>query len=325
MGHAAEGIYIVPLVLVTGAKGFIGRNLSRWLNRHGAQVIGLGHGAINAEQLTQNGLADWVNGDIDHANLQLLARRHGVPDAIYHLAGGSNVGRSVENPLEDFNRTVVTAAHLFEWVRLECPRVAITIASSAAVYGQGYHGPIPEPSKLGPYSPYGAHKAMMEQLAKSYAENYGLRLAACRLFSVYGPGLEKQLIYDLCVKCHRAIALGERQLELFGTGQEIRDWIHVDDVCQLLSLASSQASRDFPIINGGSGEGVAVRTVAEMVQHAFRVPIELVFNGQQRSGDPTSLLADISRAVKLGFAPQVNLSDGISQVVDSFRMGNSPR
>lgn len=309
----------MSLVFITGAKGFIGRNLALWLTKQGDYVVGLGHGAIAKEQLAQFGLADWINGDIDHANLQSLARRHGMPYAIYHLAGGSNVGRSLENPLEDFSRTVVTAGNLFEWVRLECPAAKTTIVSSAAVYGQGHVGPIAESVSLRPYSPYGAHKAMMEQLAISYAENYGLPIAVCRLFSVYGPGLEKQLIYDLCIKCRAAIARSDQQLELFGTGDEIRDWIHVDDVCHLLSLVNTQASQQLPVFNGGSGQGVTVRSIAEMVGHAFGTSLDFKFNGQQRAGDPSSLIANVERSTAFGFQPRVELEQGIKRVVASFR------
>lgn len=308
----------MPFIFITGAKGFIGRNLALWLTTQGAKVVGVGHGAIAAEQLTQFGLVDWINGDIDHANLQSLARRHGTPDAIYHLAGGSNVGRSLENPLEDFSRTVVTAGHLFEWVRLECPTAKTTIVSSAAVYGQGHVGPIDESVSLRPYSPYGAHKAMMEQLAMSYAENYGLLIAVCRLFSVYGPGLEKQLIYDLCTKCRAAMTRSDRHLELFGTGDEIRDWIHIDDVCHLLSLVNTQASQRLPIFNGGSGLGASVRSIAELVGQAFGASLDFKFNGQQRVGDPTSLVANVERTTALGFQTRVELEPGIERVVASY-------
>ncbi len=310
-------------VLITGAKGFIGQNLARTLCASGSKVVGLGHGAIPPTQLVRYGLTDWLNGDVDHTNLQWVARRHGSPDAIFHLAGGSNVGRSLENPLEDFSRTVVTAGNLFEWIRLECERAATTIVSSAAVYGQGHTGPIPEDSPLNPFSPYGAHKAMMEQLAKSYAENYGLKIAVCRLFSVYGPGLEKQLVYDLCVKCQLATLRRDSTLELFGSGDELRDWIHVTDVCHLLNLVKEQAAPSCPIYNGGSGHGVSVRQVANHVSQVFSSDIKLTFNGKVRSGDPTSLIAEVNRSAAFGFKPSVSLNEGIEQVVTEFLRSES--
>lgn len=308
----------MTLILITGAKGFIGQNLARHLSSHGHTVVGLGHGAIAPDHWADFGLTGWLNGDIDHANLQSLGRQHGLPNLIFHLAGGSNVGRSLQNPLEDFNRTVITAGNLFEWVRLESPATAITVVSSAAVYGQGHDGRIVEETPLTPYSPYGAHKAMMELLAHSYADNYGLKLAICRLFSVYGTGLEKQLIYDLCVKCRTAVEKGLSRLELFGTGEEIRDWVHVDDVCRLLPLICGQASAACPIFNGGSGVAYPVREVATLVLKAFGLNLAIEFNGQKRSGDPLSLLADTRRIAELQFCSEVELATGIGNVVKDF-------
>lgn len=282
-------------------------------------MVGLGHGTIPPIQFAHYGLSDWLNGDIDHANLQWLTRRHGKPSDIFHLAGGSNVGRSVDNPLEDFNRTVVTAGHLFEWIRLECKSVRTTIVSSAAVYGEGQFGPIAEDFALKPFSPYGAHKAMMEQLARSYAANYQLNIAICRLFSVYGPGLEKQLVYDLCVKCVTAMNDRQESLELFGTGDELRDWIQVDDVCRILTLVGQQASATCPTYNGGSGIGVTVQDVAKLVARAFDPSLGLLFNGKKRLGDPISLIADTSRLATMGFRPTWPLEAGIQRVVQHFK------
>ncbi|MEM6692838.1 MAG: NAD-dependent epimerase/dehydratase family protein, partial [Planctomycetota bacterium] len=124
-------------VLITGARGFIGSALARSVSKSGCRVAGLGHGAIPPKRQSRIGLSDWVNGDIEHANLQQLVSRTGSYDQIFHLAGASHVGRSFEYPAEDFSRTVAAAGNLFEWLRLNCPDLTVVVVSSAAFYGAG--------------------------------------------------------------------------------------------------------------------------------------------------------------------------------------------
>ena len=91
---------------ITGARGFIGRSLARHLADAGAEVAGVGHG--HWPDAVAAGVGCWVNADIHAASLDLLLARTGPPDVVYHLAGGSAVGPSFANPLEDFERTVHT-------------------------------------------------------------------------------------------------------------------------------------------------------------------------------------------------------------------------
>ena len=118
-----------------------------------------------------------------HSARRVLSDRR-IPSFISR--GGSSVGLSLQNPLDDFTRTVETTARLLEWTRIHAAEAKIVAVSSAAVYGGGHSRPIPESAPIRPYSPYGHHKSMMEALCRSYGENFGLRDAIVRLFSVYG-------------------------------------------------------------------------------------------------------------------------------------------
>ena len=142
-------------ILITGAHGFIGKHLARWLARQGHQVAGLGHGIWPASEASSWGVTHWLNGDIQSGNLRLLQQTSGTPDVVYHLAGGSSVGVALANPREDFTRTVATTAELLEWLRVDAPQARLVAVSSAAVYGSGHDGPIAEGATLAPYSPYG--------------------------------------------------------------------------------------------------------------------------------------------------------------------------
>ena len=303
-------------VWITGGKGFIGRHLGRLISRHGDLVCGIGHGLWPSEEAGQWGFTHWCNGEIEPVNLSQLAQASGLPDIVYHLAGGSSVGPSFQYPREDFCRSVESTSRLLEWVRLNAPGIRVVSASSAAVYGASYTGPIPEHAGLSPYSPYGSHKAMMESVCRSYAENFGLRVAIVRMFSVYGAGLEKQLMWDLCGKLARG---GDRPAALGGTGEELRDWLHVSDAAALLWLARGQCDGNCPVINGGTGLATSIREVAGMVCKAWGGSAGVKFSGVARAGDPSCLVADCTKAMQVGFKPGLLLAEGIRETVDWFK------
>lgn len=310
-------------ILITGAHGFIGKHLAKHLAARGHHVSGLGHGIWPEADASRWGVADWVNGDVHSANLRALQARH-EPDFVFHLAGGSTVGAAIANPREDFFRTVVSTVELLEWIRLDLPKVRLIAISSAAVYGSGTSGPIAEDTAGVPYSPYGHHKRMMEALCRSHADTYGLDFRVARLFSVYGSELKKQLLWDMCTR----LAAGESPLVLGGTGQELRDWTHVNDVVAALAqiafddnpAVSSQA------INIGTGVGTPVQTIAQIVINAWHErfggteKLALRFSGQCRQGDPFSLVADPARLSRMGFSCSVPLVAGVGSFVDWFRL-----
>jgi UDP-glucose 4-epimerase len=245
----------------------------------------------------------------------VAAERAGGFDIIFHLAGGSSVAPSIAAPAEDFFRSVGTVVRLLEWLRLSMPGCRLVLASSAAVYGNAAPSPVSEQWVGSPVSPYGLHKQAAEREAAMYAARYGLHVAIGRLFSVYGPGLRKQLLWDLCSR----IDGGERPLTLSGTGAERRDWLHVSDAADLLARLGDAASPTCPVVNGGSGVATSVSEIAETVAACWPQPPELVFTGQTRPGDPDVMHADIRAATALGFKPRVALSDGLADYVRWFR------
>jgi len=301
---------------ITGARGFIGRALARRLADAGVEVAGVGHG--HWPDAAAAGVGCWVNADIHAASLDLLLSRAGAPAAIYHLAGGSAVGPSFANPLEDFERTVHTTARLLEWVRCHASDTPVVAVSSAAVYGAGHEGPIAETAPLTPYSPYGHHKAVMESLCRSYGDNFGLRTAIVRVFSAYGEGLRKQLPWDLC----RRLAGGGRELALDGTGAERRDWIHVDDVVRsLVRVADAVPSAQCPVVNCGTGSAHTVADFAQLLVNAWGASCSIDFSGRARPGDPQSLVADVTRLRALvDFEPRP-LAAGLAAYVRWFKSG----
>lgn len=279
-------------------------------------MLGLGHGIWQDSVGFRSPYEHWCNGEIEAANLSQLKGLSGLPDAVFHLAGGSSVGSSFANPREDFVRTVETTSRLLEWLKQNAIEARIVVVSSAAVYGPGHSARIPETSLPAPYSPYGFHKMMMESLCRSYGTNFGSRIVIVRLFSVYGPHLYKQLIWDLCCKIQNS---NGKVIDLDGTGAELRDWLHVSDAVRLLLTARDHCSERADVINGGTGVGTSTRRIGELVCRAWPMDSELRFSGRQRKGDPLSLVSDPTYASHLGFSSHIALADGIRTVTDWFQ------
>ncbi len=299
---------------ITGADGFIGRHLGHLLVGRGSHVCGLGF---------QDGgptggvpYADWAVGGIDHDLLDGLAARQPTPDIIFHLAGGSSVGASFANPFGDFGNTVVSTATVLDWMRVAAPRARLVQISSAAVYGSGHAGAIGEDAVKQPYSPYGAHKLAAEMLCRSAADNFGTDFVVVRPFSIFGAGLRKQLLWDCCTR----LAAGPTALELGGTGEELRDWLHVGDLATTLARVAEGDVRAGTVLNAGTGNAVPVRTIVNWVVEAFGVSgLPVIFSGQSRPGDPTQLVADVSRAGALGMMPPADPRAAVEAYVAWFR------
>ncbi len=294
--------------LVTGAFGFLGRHVARRLSLSGWQVIGIGHGCWELEEYKQWGIDEWHVSDI---TVDALVEHAGMPDVILHCAGSGSVGFSLEYPYQDFQRTVGTTLNVLEFGRMHAQDAKIVYPSSAGVYGKVQKLPILETDPLSPTSPYGVHKRMSEELCGSYARHFGICVAVVRLFSVYGVGLRKQLLWDAAQKIMR----GER--DFFGTGEEIRDWLHIEDAANLLIKAADYASAVCPVVNGGAGRGITVREALCSLLECFGGG-EPVFTGATRVGDPPVYVADISSALAWGWSHVMGFENGLREYAAWF-------
>jgi len=181
------------------------------------------------------------------------------------------------------------------------------------VYGNVKESPIPESTPYNPVSPYGVHKMMAEQLCQLYASRYGLSIAIVRLFSIYGEGLRKQLLWDACNK----LSVGDTSF--FGSGEEVRDWLHVSDAARLLYLASEQASALYTVVNGGCGKGVKVKDMLHCLCDAMNVEKELFFSSVPKDGDPDVLLANVKSLEGWGFKASKDCSKGVSEYAQWYK------
>lgn len=300
-------------VIVTGAGGFIGRAVVAALRAEGREVAGLFHHDPGAETARAMGLVAWAYGPLTLSQLADVAGA--TPSEIQHCAGSGSVALSLSDPDRDFDSNVMSTQTVLEFAR-QRGGIRVVLPSSAGVYGVVDRLPIRPDAPCNPISPYGGNKLIAEMLARQYARHWGLEVAIVRLFSVYGAGLRKQLLWDAA----RKILAGDRVF--FGTGNETRDWIHVEDTAALLLQAGRIASPAAPVLNGGTGQQVAIRSILEHLATALdggHLAAPIRFNDQTRPGDPAHYQADISATLATGWAPRIDLGAGIAAYADWYR------
>lgn len=298
---------------VTGAGGFIGREVVRQANVRGYRVIGIGHG----EGFEEDGPSLFVSGSLTTQTLDRAAAGAEAPHAVVHLAGGSSVAASIENPEADFAKTVDSTHALCAWLAKNAPSARMVAASSAAVYGNASDVRLCEDIPCNPQSPYGLHKLEMEKILQQDALT-GRSVAIVRLFSVIGAGLRKQLFFDLS----RRAAKGENPLLLSGTGNETRDYISRSDSARLLLDAIGWARSPALVVNGGTGNATSIREAAEQFSIAWTTQtgqaLPIAFNGVMRPGDPSALVAETSRLNALGFKAATSLPSELEHYLQWF-------
>ncbi len=285
-------------ILITGAAGFIGSRIADHFRQAGHRVcVDAAPGAARST-LTAGALAALADGQ--------------APDAIIHAAGSGTVGAVAADPATHLAGNLAALLAVLEYARALAPSTRVVLLSSAAVYGSAPARPQREDDARPPLSLYGLSKAQCEQVLGHYAAHYGIRTTAIRLFSVYGPGLRKQLLWDAMNK----FAAGRR--DFFGTGQEMRDWVHVDDVGRFMRCLLARApAAPFEVFNCGGQPATTAQVLARLAELAGAgAP---VFNGQGRPGDPACMLADCARAAQaLGWQAQVPWREGLQQYADWY-------
>lgn len=296
-------------VLITGGYGFLGRAVARKMKSEGYRVIGLGRGRWDPEQALAHGFDAWLDASVSLSSLMTLDEKL---DLVVHCGGNGSVGYSLEHPLQDFEKTVQGSIELLEYLRITKSGARVVYPSSAGVYGAKDDAPIRENAVANPISPYGYHKHIVEQLMESYSRSYGIPTAIIRFFSIYGPGLTKQLLWDAG---HKLLANRGGVATFWGTGEETRDWITSEDAAELVQAVAGCGKQSI-VINGASGKRVTVRQSVELLRAALGVDTEISFNNTVREGDPRFYHADVTAAFRLGWRPSIDLERGIQRYAD---------
>jgi len=295
-------------ILLTGVAGFIGRYIAKHFSSEGWSVIGIDN--VSPENAPLFNLSTYYNLHLPNMAFSDLLQKHS-PNICIHCAGRSSVGFSIDEPSSDFYDSTVLTFEILNALRHHAPGCRFIFLSSAAVYGNPESLPVRETDPAAPISPYGFHKWQCEQLCLEFSKIYGLSTASLRLFSAYGTGLRRQVLWDICQKIfiHKAI-------HLQGTGKESRDFIHAIDIPKAASIVSTQSPMQGEVYNVGSGQEVTIEDLARMMLDATSSNLPLIFNKIVPPGTPLNWQADITRLRSLGFHPSIPLAQGLQSYVN---------
>jgi nucleoside-diphosphate-sugar epimerase len=293
-------------VLVTGARGFIGKYLVAGLLGQGAEIKGLTIEASPASDRIQ-----WVKGDItDHSSIKGVCRD---VDVIFHLAAISNVDASVRDPLRTINTNTMGTANLLEEARAGMAKKFVYI-SSAHVYGVPRYVPVDEAHPTVPREAYAASKIASEQIVQAYANSYGLDFAILRPFNVFGAGQDTSFLIPGVIT--QALKNGAIRV---GNTDPKRDFLYVDDC---VSGFMSVGDRGTGIYNIGSGEDRSIASVVEKIRDIVDPGMTIESDeSRKRAGkvEIPRMCADVSRLKALGWTPAVGFGEGLARTVAATR------
>jgi len=312
-------------VLITGGAGFIGSHLSEELTRSKNEVIvldNLSSGSLN--NLPKSNLITFFRGDVRDSKLvNRLVRKS---DIVFHLAefipetrnygGGHVVKFSIDNPLLDFD--VSTRGTLIVLDSAKRYGKKFIFGSTAAVYGTT-RVPIRESITPTPISPYGTSKLCAEEYVKLYSRTYGLPTSILRLFNVYGPRQSKYVTYDILLKLQK----NPRILEMFGSGDEERDFVYVKDAVKAFILAAEDDTANGEVFNVGTGIPTRISELVQLMTKILGLNPKVAFSKTSWKGDIHKLVSDVSKISKIGYKPEYPLEEGLKELIKWFAKTNN--
>ncbi len=305
-------------LLVTGGAGFIGSNFTRRvLERNPTMRVTVLDKLTYAGNLAN--LADiegdsrftFVEGDI--ADEDVVDRLAADTDAIVNFAAESHVDRSIEEP-DAFIRTDVYGTFvLLEAARRHGHRRYLQI-STDEVYGNVPEGSSTEADALKPRSPYSASKSGGDLLVGAYFTTYGLPTLLTRASNNFGPYQYPEKVIPLFI----TNAIDDEPLPMYGDGQQIRDWLYVDDHCDALETVLSLGEPG-ETYNVGGGNELANLDLTRMILDLLDKPMTLVRRVEDRPGHDRRYSVDCSKLRALGWTPSHSFDDALRETVDWYR------
>ena len=284
-------------ILVIGSKGFIGSHCFTYLLSQGHRVTGCDVVNIREE--------NYIPLNSAHYDFNELFSVHQF-DYCINAAGSAHVNYSFEFPEKDFELNVFLVINLLGAIKNSSPHCYFINFSSAAVYGNPNLLPISEDTLTKPLSPYGYHKLLSEELLLEYHKFFILISCSLRVFSAYGEELKKQLFWDLYKK-----SCNQNSIQLFGTGDESRDFIYIHDLINAVEIVIKKAKFEGETYNVANGEEILIKDAVDFFFEELGWKGTVVFSGEEKKGDPINWKADVSRIKTLGYNQQYTFKEGI--------------
>lgn len=308
-------------LLVTGGAGFIGSNFLRYISQKYPD-----YSLINLDKLTYAGNLEnvkelennpnylFIQGDIADASLiQKIIKKHQI-NKIINFAAETHVDRSITGP-EPFIQTNVVGTQVLLNQALENKLDLYFQISTDEVYGSRKKGYFTEEDPLSPKNPYSASKAGADLLVQAYHHTYKLPTIITRCTNNYGPYQYPEKLIPFFIKK----ALQKETLPLYGTGENIRDWIHVQDHVEALDLVLHQGQIGEIYNIAGSNEHTNLE-ITKLILKELKLPETLIKPVEDRLGHDFRYALDYKKIkLNLGWQPRINFYDGLKETIQWYQ------
>ncbi|MCE2464054.1 MAG: NAD-dependent epimerase/dehydratase family protein [Dehalococcoidia bacterium] len=300
-------------VLVTGGAGFIGSHLVD-------RLLSLGHRVVVVDDLSTGRLhnlnknATFYHSGVTYPGLKEIFERE-QPDIVNHHAAQISVTQSVKDPIKDAEVNIQGTLRLIELARQNGVEKVIFPSSGGTVYGEPQYIPCDEKHPINPISPYALSKRVAEEYLQLYYHIYRLDYVTLRYGNVYGPRQDPHGEAGVIAIFTKAMLEGQRPV-IYGTGEQERDFIYVDDVIDANILAMEEGHGEY---NVGTSQGTSVNRVFETLKGIIKYKWGPVY-GPARLGEIFKICLDSSSLGKqVEWTPHISLEEGLTRTVEYFR------
>lgn len=310
---------IIMKLLVTGGLGFIGSNFIRlMLKEHpdwsilNVDALKYGSNPDNLSGLDEAGKYAFMNGDIaDPALVSSLVMK---ADAVVSFAAETHVDRSISRPDSFLQSNVHGVFNILEALRMHNSKARFVQISTDEVYGDILQGTFTEESTLRPSSPYSASKAAGDVFVLAYARTFGLNAMITRCTNNYGPRqFPEKLIPKTVLRAVQSL-----KIPVYGTGNNVRDWIYVDDHCRAVSLVLERG-RAGEVYNISAGEEKTNLIIVKTILKSLGKDEDMIEFVEDRPGHDARYSLDSSKIRReLGWRPLQDFDEGIKKTVDWY-------
>lgn len=317
------------VILIVGGAGFIGSHVNKMLHRKGYQTVVLDNLSRGHRETVRYGT--FIEGDLAHSHiLNHIFEMYSV-QAVMHFAAYIDVGESVQHPAKYYlNNVAHTLNLLIAMVQHQVK--TLIFSSSAAVYGHPLNSCIKEDHPCKPINPYGESKLIIENILRDFESAYNLKFCCLRYFNAAGGDPEGEIknyqfqTPNLIPRILLSLKKEESSVTIYGTnystqdGTCIRDYIHLEDlgsahIIAMEALLNGASSNHY---NLGNGKGFSVREVIQATEKVLNRKVKVI-EGMRRSGDPTILLADSTKALRLlNWQPRFSLQEMIAHAWNAY-------
>lgn len=312
-------------VLITGGLGFIGSSLARRLVALKAKVTLVDslipeHGGtpFNIHDFRERVTVDLTDVRDSRAMASLIKKR----DFLFNLAGQTSHLDSMSDPLTDLNINAAAPLSILEACRQHNRDLKIVFASTRQIYGRPQYLPVDEKHPLHPIDVNGINKLAGECYHLLYHNVYNIRACSLRLTNTYGPGMRVKDARQTFLGIWIRQLIEGKSIQVFGSGEQRRDFNFIDDVIEALLLAAIRPESDGEIFNLGHNEHVNLRELAALlVDLNGGGRYELVSFPEERAAiDIGDYYSDFRKIDKvLGWGPKVDLRDGLTKTLQYYK------